>query len=542
MRRKPSSCGMPEPMTEIFDYIVAGAGSAGCTVANRLVTAGKRVLLLEAGPRDNDKFIHMPATFAKVIGTDRSFIYESEQETNVGGRRLPIPQGRTLGGGSSINAMLYIRGQHEDYDTWRDLGCPGWGWDDVLPTFRRLERNERLDGTYHGTNGPLPVSDARHRHPLSLAYVKAAQQAGYRYNDDFNGERQEGVGFYQLTTLDGVRQSAATVFLKPLAGNPNLTVVTDARVNTLTLENGAASGLSYTTADGRVVQASAKDEVILAAGALATPKIMMLSGLGPATHLAELEVPVIRDMAGVGRNLQDHVATPVYAATREPISLLGQDKGLKALRHGLQYMLFGTGLLTSNVVESGGFFDTDGDGRPDIQFHVLPVMIENAVHGSVAEHGMELNPCVLRPKSRGKVELRSRDPNDPIRFTTGFLSEPDDLKLLVEGVKVARNILRQPALQAVIRQELRPGGEPDLPEEKLVDHIMQTAKTVYHPVGTCRMGTDDAAVVDTQLRVRGVPRLRICDASIMPRLVSGNTNAPTIMIADRCADFILTTT
>ncbi|MCG7503572.1 GMC oxidoreductase [Mesorhizobium sp. IRAMC:0171] len=268
---------------------------------------------------------------------------------------------------------------------------------------------------------------------------------------------------------------------------------------------------------------------------------MMLSGLGPAAHLAELGIPVIRDMAGVGKDLQDHVATPVYAATRDPISLLGQDKGLKALRHGLQYVLFGAGLLTSNVVESGGFFDTDGDGRPDIQFHVLPVMIENAVHGSVGEHGMELNPCVLRPKSRGKVELRSRDPNDPIRFTTGFLSEPDDLKLLVEGVKVARNILRQPALQAVIREELKPGGSADLPEDKIVDHIMQTAKTVYHPVGTCRMGTDELAVVDTQLRVRGVPRLRICDASIMPRLISGNTNAPTIMIADRCADFILAT-
>ncbi|MDQ6437496.1 GMC family oxidoreductase N-terminal domain-containing protein [Mesorhizobium sp. LHD-90] len=524
---------------QTYDYIVAGAGSAGCTIANRLVNAGKRVLLIEAGPRDNDKFIHMPATFARVLRTNRSWIYQSEPEAAVGGRRLPVPQGRTLGGGSSVNAMLYIRGQREDYDGWRDLGCPGWSWDDVLPAYKRLERNERLAGAWHGSEGPLPVSDARYRHPLSLAYVRAAQQAGYRYNDDFNGERQEGVGFYQTTTLGGVRQSAATVFLKPLAGNPNLTVVTDAHVGAVTLENGSAAGLSYTTADGRTVQASAKEEVILAAGALATPKIMMLSGLGPAVHLASLGIPVIRDMPGVGRDLQDHVATPVYAATRDPISLLGQDRGLQALRHGLEYVLFRSGLLASNVVESGGFFDTDSDGRPDIQFHVLPVMIENAVHGSVEQHGMELNPCVLRPKSRGKVELRSRDPKDPIRFTTGFLSEPEDLNLLVEGVKVARRILRQPALRAVVKEELAPGGSADLPDDKIVEHIMKTAKTVYHPCGTSRMGSNEAAVVDPQLRVRGVPRLRICDASIMPRLTSGNTNAPTIMIADRCADFVL---
>ncbi len=526
-------------MPDQFDHIVVGAGSAGCTLAARLVDAGRTVLLIEAGPADDTRFIDMPATFAKVIGTARSFIHQSDPEPGVGGRSLAVPQGRTLGGGSSINAMLYIRGQPEDYDGWRDIGCFGWGWDDVLPVFRRLERNERLAGPLHGADGPLPVSDPRHRHPLSLAYVRAAQQAGFRYNDDFNGERQEGVGFYQTTTANGERQSAAKVFLRPLAGNAGLKIVTEATVTALVLENGAASGVAYATGDGQAHQAEARAEVILCAGALATPKIMMLSGLGPAKHLAELGIPVVRDMAAVGADYQDHVAAPVYAATREPISLLGQDRGLKAFRHGLEYTFFRSGLLASNVVESGGFFDTDGDGRADVQFHVLPVMIESAEHGSVQRHGMEINPCVLRPKSRGQILLRSRDPNDPIRFTTGFLSDPDDMATLLAGMKIARRVLRQPALQAVVGEELTPGAAADLPDEAIREHILRHAKTVYHPSGTCRMGTDDDAVVDPELRVRGVPRLRICDASIMPRLVSGNTNAPTIMIADRCADFIL---
>ena len=525
--------------TETYDYIVAGAGSAGCTVANRLVNAGKRVLLVEAGPPDNSKFIEMPATFAKVIGTERSWIYESDPEPAVGGRKVPIPQGRTLGGGSSINAMLYIRGQAQDYDAWRDLGCPGWGYDDVLPVFRRIESNERLAGHFHGSDGPLPVSDPRYRHALSLAYVRAAQQAGFRYNDDFNGAQQEGVGFYQTTTRGGKRQSTATVFLKPLAGNRNLTVVTDALIGKVTLENGAAGGLTYSTKDGRTVTAQAREEVILAAGALGTPKLMMLSGLGPAEHLAGLGIPVIRDLPSVGRDYQDHVAVPIYASTREPISLLGEDRGIKALRHGIQYTLFGTGLLTSNVVESGGFFDTDGDGRPDVQFHVLPVMIASAEHASLEQHGMELNPCVLRPKSRGAVQLRSKDPADPMRFTTGFLSHPDDLATLLKGVEIAYRILAQPALQAVVKQATPAAPEDAATDKAILDHVIANAKTVYHPSGTCRMGTDAGAVVDPTLRVHGVPRLRICDASIMPRLTSGNTNAPTIMIADRCAEFIL---
>ena len=524
---------------QVFDYIIAGAGSAGSTLASRLVLAGKSVLLVEAGPADDHRFVHMPATFARVIGTERSSIYESEPEESVGGRKLPIPQGRMLGGGSSINAMVYIRGQAADYDGWEALGCPGWGWDDVLPVFKRLERNERLADDYHGTTGPLPVSDPRHRHPLSLAFIRAAQQAGHRHNGDFNGASQDGVGFFQTTTAAGRRQSTATVFLKPLAGNPRLTIVTDASATALTFENGAATGLTYIMGNGQRVSANAREEVILAAGALATPKLMMLSGLGPGGELTKLGIPVMRDMPGVGQNLQDHVAAPLYALTREPISLLGEDRGFRALRHGIEYLLFGSGLLASTVVESGGFFDTDGDGRPDVQFHVLPVMIASAVHGTLDQHGMELNPCVLRPKSRGWVSLRSPSPQDQVRFSTGFLSQADDLATLLAGMKLARSILRQPALRSVVKAELAPGPEDDLSDDRIIEHIKAHAKTVYHPCGTCRMGSDADAVVDAQLRVHGVPRLRICDASIMPRLISGNTNAPTIMIADRCADFIL---
>jgi choline dehydrogenase-like flavoprotein len=305
------------------------------------------------------------------------------------------------------------------------------------------------------------------------------------------------------------------------------------------LENGAATGISYRTSDGRQASAAARKEVILAAGSLGTPKVLMLSGIGPADHLASLAIPVVRDLPAVGQDYQDHVAAPLYALTRKAISLLGEDRGWRALRHGIEYLFFGTGLLSSNVVETGGFFDTDGDGRPDVQFHVLPVMIESAVHGSLDRHGMELNPCVLRPKSRGTIQLRSANPADPIRFNTGFLSHPDDLTTLLAGMKIARRILRQPALQAVISKELAPGADDALPDEAIVAHILKHAKTVYHPGGTCRMGTDARAVVDPQLRVHGVPRVRICDASIMPRLTSGNTNAPAIMIADRCADFIL---
>lgn len=525
-------------MDESFDYIVVGGGSAGCVVVNRLVEAGKSVLLLEDGPTDNHPFVRMPGAFVRLIGTKRTHLYRAAASDNTAGREMVVPQGRMLGGGSSINAMIYIRGQAKDYDNWAAQGCVGWGWADVLPVFRRAERNESLAGPYHGTDGLLRVSDPRYRHPLSKAFVLAAQQAGLAHSADFNGTTQEGAGFYQTTTMGGARGSTAATYLSEVKGCPSLKVLTGTRVNRVTLENGVVRGVEARIGD-KVQSFGAHHEVILTAGALATPKILLLSGIGPAGHLQSHGVTVIRDLPGVGQNFQDHLEVPVLGRTRDPISLLGQDRGLRALAHGLQYKFFRSGLLASTVVESGGFTDTDGDGRPDIQFHVLPVLVGDAERAPLEGHGLSINPCFLRPRSRGEVGLSAPDPDAPIRFRGGYLSAVEDVQGLMRGTRLARRILRQPALQKLVSAELLPAAEDDISDALLEAHVRGFAKTVYHPAGTCRMGNDVGAVVDSQLRVRGVPGLRVCDASIMPNIVSGNTNAPVIMIAERCADFIL---
>lgn len=522
-----------------FDYVVVGGGSAGCVVTHRLVRAGHSVLLLEAGPKDNSKFIQMPATFVRVIGSARTWLYETEPQAAAAGRRMVVPQGRTLGGGSSVNAMVYIRGTPRDYDDWASQGCTGWRWSEVLPVFKRAECNERLSEPLHGVGGPLKVSDARFRHPLSLAFVKAAQETGLTYNDDFNGPRQEGVGFYQTTTFDGCRASTAATYLAAVRSDPNLTVVTGAHVLQLLMNQGEATGVLYRTESGGQVTAQARCEVILAAGALASPKILQLSGIGPGAQLQQLGITVVRDLDGVGANFQDHLEVPVFGRTREPVSLLGSDKGLAALTHGLQWLAFHGGLLSSNVVESGGFVDMLGTGRADLQFHVLPTLAGDVDRPPLPGHGLTINPCFLNPRSRGTVRLRSADPMDPILFDAGYLREQSDVDALVRGLKLARRILRAPSLQAVIAEELAPGRDADLDDETLDAHVRGYAKTVYHPSGTCKMGVDAQAVVDPQLRVHGVGRLRVCDASVMPVLVRGNTNAPTIMIAERCADFVL---
>lgn len=521
------------------DYIVVGGGSAGCVIANRLVLAGRSVLLLEEGKADNHPFIHIPATFVRVIGTQRSFVYQTEPEPGAHNRVLTVPQGRTLGGGSSLNAMLYIRGQAEDYDTWYELGCDGWSYADVLPVFRRSEGNERLSGRFHGASGPLKVSDPRYRHPISRAWVRAAQEAGYPYNDDFNGEVQEGVGFFQTTTFGGRRGSTAATYLKAVRGNPLLTVRTQCRVLGLVMKGCQVTGVRFQAKDGSVQEARATQEVILSAGAIGTPKVLMLSGIGPADEIARHGITVVHDLPGVGENFQDHVTASVYGVTDRPISMMGEDKGLRAARHGLQYLLTRTGLLTSNVVESGGFIDTAGIGRPDVQIHVTPALVSAEERKSMGRHGVSINPCVLRPTSRGKISLRSGDAADRVVFEANNLTTTEDVQTLVRGLKASRRILRAPSMRELGFTELAPSKDDMVTDDALERYARDAVKTVYHPSGTCKMGKDRMAVVDPELRVIGLERLRVADASIMPTVVSGNTNAPCVMIGERCADFIL---
>jgi len=525
-----------------FDYIVVGAGSAGCVLAQRLVQAGKTVVLLEAGPKDDSLYIRMPATFVRVIGTERTWMYESEVQPAAAGRRMVVPQGRTLGGGSSVNAMVYIRGTARDYDEWAAQGCSGWGWSDVLPVFKRAERNERLSEPWHGTQGLLPVSDTRWRHPLTQAFVRAAQEVGLPYNHDFNGAEQRGVGFYQTTTVDGERASTAATYLKSVLGDTKLEVRTGAQALRVLVQDGQATGVVVRAAGGGEQVLHARAEVVLTAGGLATPKLLLLSGIGPGAALQGLGIPVVRDLPGVGENFQDHLEVPVYGRARAPISLLGNDRGLRALSHGAQWLAFRSGLLTSNVVECGGFADTDGSGRADVQFHVLPTLVGDVGRDPPPGHGLTINPCFLQPRSRGSVRLRSPDPAAPIVFDGAYLRAQADVDTLVRGVKLARRILRAPSLQALVSEEIAPAAAADAPDAVLEAHVRATAKTVYHPSCTCRMGSDDGAVVDPLLRVRGIGRLRVCDASVMPTIVRGNTNAPTIMIAERCADFMLAPT
>ena len=523
-----------------FDYVIVGAGSAGCVLANRLsADPSVRVLLLEAGPRDWHPFIHMPAGIAKLVNKKGvNWDYSTEPEPALDGRRLWWPRGKVLGGSSSINAMCYVRGHARDYDEWVALGADGWSWDEVLPYFRRAEHNERGADALHGSGGHLNVADLRHRNPLSQVFLDAAHAAGHRANDDFNGPTQQGVGWYQVTQKNGARWSTAAGYLAAARERGNLTVLTGARVRRVVIERGRAVGVEYVQRSGYVAIARASREVVLAGGAINSPQLLMLSGVGPAAMLRAHGIDVVADRTEVGRNLHDHLDACTVVRCTQPVTYDRTNDVAIALR----YWMFREGIGTTNIAEAGGFVRTSRapDDRPDVQLHFVPAMLDDHGRNRMAGDGYTLHACALRPKSRGWLELDSADPDAKVRIHANYLSDAagDDLATMLEGVRAAREILRQRSFDAYRGPEIFPGDDA-VDEAALVAFIRRKAETIYHPVGTCRMGRDDDAVVDPALRVRGVEALRVVDASVMPRLIGGNTNAPTVMIAERASDLIL---
>ena len=521
-----------------YDYIVIGGGSAGSAVTGRLIEAGASVLLLEAGPRDRNPLVHIPAGFTRLLSTDLLYHYETEPQTGLDSRPRIVPQGRVLGGGSSVNALIYIRGQQEDYDEWARLGNSGWSYDEVLPYFKRAEDNERLDDRYHGVGGPLGVSDLSQRCELSTAFVRAAQQAGIPFTHDFNGARQNGVGFNQITTRDKRRCSAAVAYLRNAEASGRLTIRTGVRVDRILIEAGRAIGVEYVS-NGQLVREKGCKEVILSAGAVQSPRLLLLSGIGATEELARHGIEAVQDLPGVGANLQDHIEFPAVSYCTGNYGYYGQDSFTNTLKNGLQYLLFKSGPVTSNVTEACAFVNVDApQERPNIQMHFVPIVFLDLDQDHVKSAGATINPCVLRPQSRGEIRLRSADPGAALWIDPKYFQHAEDRRVAVAGLKKAREILAQPALRTYTSEEALPGAGVAT-DAALMDYIRKRAKTVYHPVGTCRMGVDGHAVVDPELRVRGIDGLRVIDASIMPNLVSGNTNAASIMIGEKGADYVL---
>lgn len=519
----------------MVDYIIVGAGSAGCVLANRLSASGKhQVLLLEAGQPDKDPRIQIPAAFPKLFKTELDWDYETVPQPGANDRRLYWPRGKTLGGSSSTNAMIYIRGNRRDYDDWAAAGCAGWSFRDVLPYFKKSERNARGASEYHGGEGPLAVSDHVVEHPLSRVFVEACEQAGIPAKDDFNSAEQDGAGIFQVTQDHGQRCSAARAFLKPALRRSNLAVETGAQVTRLILEDGRAAGVVYVQ-NGTETEVRASKEVILSGGSINSPQILLLSGIGPADHLAEVGIECRHALPGVGANLHDHPVCGLITACTSNITLDTCETAWNFIR----YTLFKSGPFTSNLAEAGAFVRTDVTyDRPDIQFHFGPLFFHK--HGLTDEEHIaySLGPCLIHPESRGTLRLKSADPFDAPLLDPQYLTAEKDMQSLLAGVKLARTIAGQHAFDPYRGEEIYPGT--DVQDDAALDHyIRDECETLYHPVGTCKMGTDDTAVVDPELRVRGLDGLRVVDASIMPTVVGGNTNAPTIMIAEKAADLIL---
>ena len=528
----------------MYDYIIIGAGSAGCVLANRLSEdPDVKVLLLEAGPRDWHPFIHMPAGLCKLVGKKGvNWDYSTVPEPQLNHRALWWPRGKVLGGSSSINAMCYIRGVAGDYDDWAAGGADGWDWNAVLPYFKRSEHNERGGDALHGAHGPLHVADLRHSNPLSHAFVAAGQQAGYPVNRDFNGLQQQGFGLYQVTQKNGARCSSAVAYLDPVRERANLTVVTGAQVSRITFDKGTsggprADGVVY-TAQGKAFHQPAAREVLVSGGAINSPQLLMLSGIGPARQLRNHGIEVVADAPQVGENLQDHLDVSTLQHSTQRVTY---DR-LSDLKVAFDYYLRGhSGPGTSNIAEAGGFVRSRHapDARADIQLHFIPAMLDDHGRHRLAGDGYTVHACFLRPRSRGRIALVSPRAADKPRIEANYLSDAEgfDLKMMVECARLSRELFAQKAFDDYRGAPILPARN-DLTDAELVEFIRAKAETVYHPVGTCRMGSDAQSVVDPHLRVRGVEGLRVVDASVMPTLIGGNTNAPTMMIAERAADLI----
>jgi choline dehydrogenase len=524
-----------------FDYVVVGAGSAGCVLANRLSENGRHsVLLLEAGPIDKNIWIHVPLGYGKLFKEKTvNWMYQTEPEPGLDGRSVFQPRGKVLGGSSSINGLLYVRGQHEDYDRWRQRGNAGWGFEDVLPYFKKAENQQRGADDFHGAGGPLSVSDWRHDDPLSEAFVKAAVEAGIPYNPDFNGATQEGAGFFQTTTRRGRRASSAVSYLRPAKGRGNLRIETDAHAQRILFEGRRARALEFRQR-GEVRVARARKEILVSSGAYNSPQLLQLSGVGPAELLKGHGIEIVLDAPGVGNDLQDHLQVRLIMRCSQRITLNDIiNHPLRRVLAGARYAALRKGPLTIAAGTSGAFFKTDPRlATPDIQIHFIPFSTDKMGEKLHTYSGFTASVCQLRPESRGSLRIRSADPAAPPEIRINYLATETDRRANIDGIRILRKILAAPSLKPYVVDEAYPGSNVTS-DEDILGYCRQTGSTVYHPTSTCRMGDDGLAVVDQRLRVRGIEGLRVVDASIMPDLISGNTNAPVIMIAEKASDMIL---